>query len=137
MSDTASPAEMKDCPFCGERIKAVAAKCRYCGEYMEDEEGDRSPSMGERMLIPVGRPITAIAAGYLALFGVIPLCGLPFSAGALICGILALKAIKKDPKLSGAGRAWFGIILGGLMTAVSLVALAVVVVTSLQNPNFR
>lgn len=72
--------------------------------------------MLERMIVPVGRPASAIAAGYLALPGIIPVFGLPFSIGAIVCGLIALKAIKQDPELSGAGRAWFGIILGGLMT---------------------
>lgn len=28
-------AEMKECPFCGETIKAKAKKCRYCGEFLD------------------------------------------------------------------------------------------------------
>jgi hypothetical protein len=116
--------EKKNCPSCGESIMAVAKKCRFCGEYFDEER--RRANMpatnhAERMLLPVGRPISAIASGYLALFGVIPLFGLPFSIGAVVTGVVALGALKKNPDLSGAGRAWFGIIVGGLATLCSLV----------------
>ncbi len=128
--------ERKNCPSCGESILAVAKKCRFCGEYF-DEELRRanlpSTSPVERMILPVGRPVSAIASGYLALFGVIPLFGLPFSLGAIITGFVALSAIKKNPDLSGAGRAWFGIIVGGLATLVSLVAGVVTVVVNLGH----
>jgi hypothetical protein len=117
----------KPCPACGELIMTVAKKCRFCGEYF-DEELRRSsiplPSQAERMLLPVGRPISAIASGYLALFGIIPAFGLPFSIGAFITGVVALKTIKKNPNLSGSGRAWFGIILGGIATLFSLLMVA-------------
>lgn len=138
-----STSDTKFCPHCDEEIRAAARKCRHCGEMLDDEPiakpRKKKPTHGtvDRMLIPVGRPISAIAAGYCALFGIIPMCGLPFSIAALACGIVALKAIKKDPELSGSGRAWFGVILGGLMTAISLIALVIVFIAAASQPNRR
>ena len=76
--------ERKNRPSCGESILAVAKKYRFCGAYFDDElrrANMPSTSHVERMLVPVDRPLSAIASGFLALFGVIPLCGLPFSMG--------------------------------------------------------
>lgn len=70
-------------------------------------------------LVPVGRSGWAIAAGYLALFSIL----IVFAPFALVCGVMGLRSIRKNPGLGGKGRAWFGIIMGGLVSAVVVVGL--------------
>jgi hypothetical protein len=72
-------------------------------------------------LVPVGRSGWAIAAGYLALFSVL----FVFAPFALVCGIMGLRSIEKNPGLGGKGRAWFGIIMGGLVSALVVIGLCI------------
>ncbi|MDR3636853.1 MAG: hypothetical protein P4L84_23815 [Isosphaeraceae bacterium] len=95
--------EVKPCPLCGEPILAVVLKCRHCGEYLDPARraAEHAPDAVERMLLPVGRPASAIAAGYLGLFSFIPV----FGPIALIVSLVALRTLKRHPELSGrAGR---------------------------------
>jgi len=94
--------------------------------------GPPSPSIGDdavvRMLIPVGRSIWAIAAGYVGLISVL-LIPAPI---ALFLGIMAIRDIKRHPEKHGMGRAIFGLVMGGLFT----LALAFILIIGAAN-GFR
>jgi hypothetical protein len=121
----------KRCPYCGQEISVFAKKCGRCGKYLDDPlKTENPPDSVERMLLPEGRPLSAIASGYLGLISFFPLLGILFGLLAVLFGSMALKAIKKDPTLSGKGRAWFGIVVGGLMLVVQCVVLLIVVISS-------
>lgn len=125
----------KSCPYCAEAILATARKCRYCGEMLD--ESDEGPRTNEqlRMILPVDTPLSALASGYCALFGIVPVFGLPFSIAALVCGLIALKAIRQNPELAGKGRATFGIALGSVMTVVSLGMLLLLLIGLAMGPG--
>lgn len=68
------------------------------------------------MLIPVGRSLWAVAAGYLGLFSVL-IVPAPF---ALLVSLVAMRKIGESRKtgkpLYGMGRAVFGLVMGALGT---------------------
>lgn len=100
--------------------------------YDDDEPPARRKDLGEdavvRMMLPVGRSGWAIAAGYLGL--VSPL--MIFAPFALVTGILAVREIRRNPKLHGMGRAVFGVVMGGICS-VGLVIWLVVLVAALAT----
>jgi len=77
-----------------------------------------------RLLIPVGRSIWAIAAGYLGLVSVL-MCPAPL---ALITGIIAIMDIKQHPERHGMGRAIFGIVMGTIFSLLGLIGIVAALV---------
>ncbi len=65
-----------------------------------------------RCVLPVGRSLWAVAAGYVGLFSVL-LIPAPL---ALLLGVVAIVDIKRHPKKHGMGRAVFAVAMGVLFT---------------------
>jgi hypothetical protein len=77
-----------------------------------------------RWVLPVGQSVWSIASGYLGLLS-LAICFLgPF---AILTGVVAIAELRKNPRMSGWGRAIVGIVLGSL-GSIGLVALIVALV---------
>jgi hypothetical protein len=119
------------CPRCGTQNYDNAFRCVKCQEIIQPLPAPPVRSLeddpGMRMLLPVGRSGLAIAAGYAGLFAMTGV----LAPLALILGVMALKDIKRNPKKLGKGRAIFGIIMGGIFSALFLFIMIGIAV----NPN--
>ena len=103
------------CPKCGKQKPAPAnVACNQCGYQDVPVTSSIGDDPAIRLLLPVGRSIYAIIAGYFGLFSLI-IFPAPL---AIIFGLLALRDIKKNPKLGGRGRAIFGLVMGVIFTLV-------------------
>lgn len=89
---------------------------RRAGETFVSEDDELGEDAMMRMILPVGRSVWAIVAGYLGLISVLVVPA-PF---ALIAGIIAIVEIRKNPKKHGMGRAIFGVVMGGLFSVVAV-----------------
>ena len=104
---------MSFCKNCGNEINDKAVICVKCGVPVQTKEVLLdSDNAAMRILLPVGRSGLAIAAGYVGLLSLVPFVGII----AILLGVFALRDIKAHPEKHGAGRAWFGIIMGGVFS---------------------
>ncbi|HVH47546.1 MAG TPA: DUF4339 domain-containing protein [Labilithrix sp.] len=73
---------------------------------------------GLKFIVPTGRTSGAsMAAGYLGLFGFFfP----PLGLAALILGLIGVRDLRRNREKNGWGRAVTGIVLGGLLTALTI-----------------
>lgn len=86
--------ELKECPYCKNKIKKFAVKCRYCGRYL-DSEISRSTET-----VPKGRHPDASQA---LIFGILSIfcCAVIFGPIAISRANKAIKDIDSDPGYTG------------------------------------
>lgn len=114
------------CQHCGSTMADTAAVCPQCAfpnafrvAQPMAPATDLGQDAGMRLLLPVGRSVLAIVAGYLGLISVLVFPA-PF---ALIVGVLAIVDIRRHPEKHGLGRAIFGIVMGAAVLLLLLVVL--------------
>ncbi len=98
--------DLKPCPFCGERIKKTAVKCRFCGQFL-DQELKTTLEAGQ----PKGEVKEANDALIMSIIGLFCF-GIILGPIAISKGTKALNIIKSDPGYTGKGKATAGIVIG-------------------------
>src|SRR5262245_60762255 len=104
-------------PFADQGQSPLAPGSVPQGYYVPPRPLEDEPGM--RWVLPVGTSGWAIAAGYFGLFSM--LC---FPAPiSIILGLVAIWHLRKNPRLSGWGRAIFGLVMGVVFTLMPVIAM--------------
>jgi hypothetical protein len=106
--------DTKKCPMCGETIKAVALKCKHCGEYL-----DKSLKKDEAPVGPLKEATDSLKYSLIGIFCI----GFILGPIAVVKGIKALNMIREEPRYEGKGKAIAGIIIGSLECLLYIFAL--------------
>jgi hypothetical protein len=78
-------------------------------------------------LIPYKNPM-ALISYYCTVAALLPCIGFPIAIIALVLGILGLRAVKKNPVISGTVHAWIGVVGGALIALGYIVGIVIFVV---------
>ena len=119
------------CPKCGSTNETGVPSCVSCGEALPQFPRPRdSHDDALGLIIPINVSGWAIAASYAGLFALTVV----LAPIALILGIVALRDLKRRPQLRGKGRAWFGVIMGGIFSLILLIMLLAYLASLAQKP---
>ena len=125
----------RPCPFCAEPVRAVARKCRHCGEIIDRglaiaKQQDRLREIERRqaiLLTEVPGSRAAFICGVLSVFfSPFMIIGLILGSVAILLGFGSLKEAARYPGLEGPRRSRTAIHLGIVGIVASVVVMAMV-----------
>ena len=124
------------CAHCGTQNADGSVRCTNCGSELPAAAArvpppvPEAPSSGVEKIIPY-RNAPGLIAYYLGVFSL--LGGFVLGVPALILGVQGVRYANLHPEARGKAHAWTGIILGSLMTLISLSLIGFLIVAMMRR----
>ena len=112
------------CTACGAESELPQEVCAICGA-RQAPQGVAELGDATGGIIPYKNP-AALVAYYLGIFSILPCIGIPMGLTAVVLGIIGLRKRKQTPQVKGSVHAWIGIVAGGIMAIVWVIAIVLV-----------